>query len=66
MLDKSIKSVSERPFVAGMDGGQESISRDEVLKKISNTAAQSRNPVKIDFSAANISSFAQIIVKVNE
>jgi hypothetical protein len=52
--------------VAGTDGGQESISRDEVLKKISNTAAQSRNPVKIDFSAANISSLAQIIVKVNE
>jgi hypothetical protein len=43
VLDKSIKSISKRPFIARMELAQKSISIDEILKKLSNTAARIHN-----------------------
>ena len=38
VLDKSLKTASRRPFWSGTKISQESISKDEVPKKLSNTA----------------------------
>ena len=43
VLDKSTKSASSRPFGVGTDNNQESISRDENLNDLSNTAQRTQN-----------------------